>query len=111
VFRLPVAGLPDTPTLVRLAGGGVRTGRRRQFRSRRHDADATVLKPTTKSLWGYGGVVRAPDATICKIVTSAKKDTGPANHEINVFVLLIGVEEDVKATAQFYVGRGSTVAR
>ncbi|TWF90886.1 putative lactoylglutathione lyase [Streptomyces brevispora] len=30
------------------------------------DAGATVLKPATKSLWGYGGVVQAPDGTIWK---------------------------------------------
>ncbi|MFI6985464.1 glyoxalase [Embleya sp. NPDC050154] len=74
------------------------------------DAGATVLKPAAKSLWGYGGVVQAPDGTIWKIATSAKKDTGPATREIDEVVLLIGVE-DVKATKQFYVGRGMTVAK
>jgi hypothetical protein len=28
------------------------------------DAGATSLKPAAKSLWGYGGVVQAPDGTI-----------------------------------------------
>ncbi|MFB6581420.1 glyoxalase [Streptomyces sp. NPDC056402] len=74
------------------------------------DAGATVLKPAAKSLWGYGGVVLAPDGTIWKIATSAKKDTGAATREIEEVVLLIGVE-DVKATKQFYVGRGLTVAK
>ncbi|MFE9446609.1 glyoxalase [Streptomyces sp. NPDC006602] len=74
------------------------------------DAGATVLKPAAKSLWGYGGVVQAPDGTIWKIATSAKKDTGPATREIDEIVLLLGVE-DVKASKQFYVGRGLTVAR
>ncbi|GGJ40040.1 glyoxalase [Streptomyces brasiliensis] len=74
------------------------------------DAGATVLKPAAKSLWGYGGVVQAPDGTIWKVATSAKKDTGPATREIDEVVLLLGVE-DVKATKQFYVGRGLTVAR
>ncbi|MEU1597667.1 glyoxalase [Streptomyces sp. NPDC005708] len=74
------------------------------------DAGATVLKPAAKSLWGYGGVVQAPDGTIWKIATSAKKDTGPATREIDEVVLLLGVE-DVKATKQFYVGRGLTVAK
>ncbi|WP_404962728.1 glyoxalase [Streptomyces sp. 147326] len=74
------------------------------------DAGATVLKPAAKSLWGYGGVVQAPDGTIWKIATSAKKDTGPATREIDEVVLLIGVE-DVKATKQFYAGRGLTVAK
>ncbi|MEV0263883.1 glyoxalase [Streptomyces sp. NPDC050617] len=74
------------------------------------DAGATVLKPAAKSLWGYGGTVQAPDGTIWKIATSAKKDTGPATREIDEVVLLLGVE-DVKATKQFYVGRGLTVAK
>ncbi|MFE2725874.1 glyoxalase [Kitasatospora sp. NPDC059327] len=74
------------------------------------EAGATVLKPAAKSLWGYSGVVRAPDGTIWKIATSAKKDTGPATREFDELVLLIGVE-DVKATRQFYVGRGLTVAK
>ncbi|MFF5921982.1 glyoxalase [Streptomyces flavochromogenes] len=74
------------------------------------EAGATVLKPATKSLWGYGGVVQAPDGTIWKIATPAKRDTGPATREIDEVVLLIGVE-DVKATREFYVGRGLTVAK
>ncbi|MFF6772032.1 glyoxalase [Streptomyces sp. NPDC012637] len=75
------------------------------------DAGATVLKPAAKSLWGYSGVVQAPDGTIWKVATSAKKDTGPATREIDEVVLLIGVE-DVKATKQFYVGQGGlTVAK
>jgi len=55
------------------------------------DAGATTIKPVTKSLWGYGGVVRAPDGTIWKIATSAKKDTGPATRQIDDIVLLLGV--------------------
>ncbi|GGX40609.1 hypothetical protein GCM10010353_64960 [Streptomyces chryseus] len=74
------------------------------------DAGATVLKPAAKSLWGYGGVVQAPDGTIWKVATSGKKDTGLATYEIDEIVLLLGVE-DVKASKQFYVGRGLTVAR
>ncbi|MCU7826877.1 glyoxalase [Kitasatospora sp. DSM 101779] len=74
------------------------------------NAGATVLKPAAKSLWGYGGVVQAPDGTIWKIATSAKKDSGPATREIDEVVLLLGVE-DVKATKQFYVGRGLSVAK
>ncbi|MGW3289802.1 glyoxalase [Streptomyces sp. NPDC001002] len=74
------------------------------------DAGATVLKPAAKSLWGYGGVVQAPDGTIWKIATSAKKDTGPATREIDEVVLLLGVE-DVKATKQFYVGQGLSVSK
>lgn len=74
------------------------------------DAGATVLKPAAKSLWGYGGVVQAPDGTIWKIATSAKKDTGPATREIDEFILLLGVR-DVKATKQFYVDRGLAVGK
>ncbi|MEU8893142.1 glyoxalase [Streptomyces sp. NPDC048442] len=74
------------------------------------DAGATVLKPAAKSMWGYGGVVQAPDGTIWKIATSAKKVSGPATREIDEVVLLLGVE-DVKASKQFYVGRGLTVAK
>ncbi|EFL20256.1 conserved hypothetical protein [Streptomyces sp. C] len=74
------------------------------------DAGATVLKPTAKSLWGYSGVVQAPDGTIWKIATGAKKDTGPDTREIDEVVLLLGVEA-VKATRQFYVEHGLTVAK
>ena len=74
------------------------------------DAGATTLKPVKKRLWGYGGVVHAPDGTIWKVATSAKKDTGPATRQIDDIVLLLGVE-DVTATKQFYVDRGLTVAQ
>jgi predicted lactoylglutathione lyase len=74
------------------------------------DAGATSLKPAAKSLWGYGGVVQAPDGTIWKVATSAKKDTGPATREIDEIVLLLGAE-DVKASKQFYLGQGLAVAK
>lgn len=74
------------------------------------DAGATTLKPVTKSLWGYGGVVRAPDGTIWKIATSAKRDTGPATRQIDDIVLLLGVA-DVTASKQFYRDRGLSVAK
>ncbi len=74
------------------------------------DAGATPLKPAVKSLWGYGGVVQAPDGTIWKVATSAKKDTGPATRQIDAIVLLLGVA-DVAASKQFYTGRGLAVAR
>ncbi|MDZ5619422.1 glyoxalase [Nocardioides sp. HM23] len=73
-------------------------------------AGATTLKPATKSFWGVGGVVQAPDGTIWKIATSAKKDTGPATRDIDEVVLLLGVD-DVKATKRFYVDRGLEVAK
>jgi predicted lactoylglutathione lyase len=74
------------------------------------EAGATTLKPATKSFWGYGGVVRAPDGTICKIATSKKKDTGPATRQIDQLALLLGVV-DVKASKRFYTGRGLAVAK
>ncbi|WP_433424024.1 glyoxalase [Microtetraspora malaysiensis] len=74
------------------------------------DAGATTLKPATKGFWGYGGVVRAPDGTICKVATSKKKDTGPATRHIDQVALLLGVE-DVKASKRFYVDRGLAVAK
>jgi catechol 2,3-dioxygenase-like lactoylglutathione lyase family enzyme len=74
------------------------------------DAGATVLKPVSKSMWGYGGVVQAPDGTIWKIATSAKKDTGPATRQIDQLVLLIGAA-DVGASKKFYTGHGLAVAK
>ncbi|WP_084959630.1 glyoxalase [Thermoactinospora rubra] len=74
------------------------------------DAGATALKPAAKSLWGYGGVVQAPDGTIWTVATSAKKDTGPATRRIDEVVLQLGVA-DVAASKRFYVGRGLTVTR
>jgi catechol 2,3-dioxygenase-like lactoylglutathione lyase family enzyme len=74
------------------------------------DAGATTLKPAAKSFWGYGGVVQAPDGTIWKVATSAKKDTGPASKQIDQIVLLLGVA-DVAATKRFYVDHGLAVAK
>ncbi|MFI0989488.1 glyoxalase [Streptomyces exfoliatus] len=73
-------------------------------------AGATVLKPATKSFWGYGGVLRAPDGTIWKVATSAKKDTGPATGHVDQFVLLLGAT-DVAETKAFYVAHGLTVGK
>jgi predicted lactoylglutathione lyase len=73
-------------------------------------AGATPLKPAAKSLWGYGGVVQAPDGTIWKVATSAKKDTGPATRHVDDIVLLLGVT-DVAASKRFYLDRGLTVAK
>ena len=74
------------------------------------DVGATPLKPVTRSFWGYGGVVRAPDGTIWKVATSAKKDTGPATRQIDQVVLLLGVT-DVTASKRFYVDRGLAVTK
>jgi hypothetical protein len=73
-------------------------------------AGATTLRPATRSLWGFGGVVRAPDGAIWKVATSSKKDTGPAARRYDDLVLLLGAT-DVAATKRFYVDRGLTVAR
>ncbi|WP_327412003.1 glyoxalase [Streptomyces sp. NBC_01233] len=74
------------------------------------DAGATTLKPASKSFWGYGGVVRAPDGTILKVATSEKKDSGPATRDIEKIVLLLGAA-DVAESRQFYVGQGLVVAK
>ena len=73
-------------------------------------AGATQVKPAAKSLWGYGGVVQAPDGTLWQIVTSSKKNTGPANRKVDDVVLLLGVD-DVKASKQFYVDQGLPVGK
>ena len=73
-------------------------------------AGATTLKPVQKSLWGYGGVVQAPDGAIWKVATSAKKDTGPANRQIDQIVLLVAAA-DVTASKRFYVDHGLTVGK
>jgi predicted lactoylglutathione lyase len=74
------------------------------------EAGATSLKPAAKSMWGYGGVVQAPDGTIWKVATSAKKNTGPATKQINDIVLLLGAT-DVAASKQFYLDQGLTVGK
>jgi predicted lactoylglutathione lyase len=74
------------------------------------EAGATVIKPAKKGLWGYGGVVQAPDGAIWKVATSAKKETGPATREVDDIVLLLGAD-DVAASKQFYLDHGLTVAR
>ena len=73
-------------------------------------AGATPLKPVKKGFWGYGGVLRAPDGTIWKIATSAKRDRGPATRDIDDIALLLGVA-DVAASKRFYVGTGLEVAK
>ncbi|MDQ4490023.1 glyoxalase [Sinomonas sp. ASV486] len=71
---------------------------------------AAALKPASKSLWGYGGVIQAPDGTIWKVATSEKKDSGPAQRQTDEVVLLLGVA-DVAASRRFYTDRGLTVAK
>jgi uncharacterized glyoxalase superfamily protein PhnB len=73
-------------------------------------AGATTIKPVQKSMWGVGGVLQAPDGSIWKVVTSSKKDTGPATTHVDQVVLLLGAE-DVGASKRFYVDHGLTVAK
>ncbi len=74
------------------------------------DAGATTIKAAKKSLWGYGGVVQAPDGTIWKVATSSKKNTDSASRKINEIVLLVGAA-DVSASKKFYLDRSFTVAK
>ncbi|WP_415950670.1 glyoxalase [Streptomyces sp. KLOTTS4A1] len=73
-------------------------------------AGATVLKPAKKSLWGFGGVVQAPDGTVWQLASSSKKDTGPDTGTFDEIVLLLGVA-DMAAGKKFYVERGLKVAK
>lgn len=73
-------------------------------------AGAISLKAVTKSLWGYGGVVQAPDGTIWKVATSSKKNSGPDTRKIDEIVLLLGAA-DVAASKRFYVDHSFTVAK
>lgn len=74
------------------------------------DGGATLLKPAAKSFWGVGGVIQAPDGTIWKIATSAKKDTGRATRQIDEIVVLLGAA-DVAESKRFYVDHGFVVAK
>jgi predicted lactoylglutathione lyase len=74
------------------------------------DAGAAVLKPAAKSLWGYGGVVQAPDGTVWTVASSSKKDTGPVAAQLDAIVLQLGVA-DVAASKKFYVDHGLSVAK
>lgn len=74
-------------------------------------AGATAVKQPKKQLWGgYSGVLRAPDDTIWKVATAAKKDDGGVDLTIKRTVLLLGVA-DVKASKRFYVDHGLIVAK
>lgn len=73
-------------------------------------AGASVLKPPKKSFWGFGGVVQAPDGTVVKVASSAKKDSAPAAKRFDEVVLLLGVT-DMAATKDFYVAQGFEVSK
>jgi predicted enzyme related to lactoylglutathione lyase len=74
------------------------------------EAGATCLKPATKTFWGYGGVVQAPDGTIWKVASSSKRDDRPAARQIDDIVLLLGTA-DVAASRSFYERHGLAVAK
>ncbi|WP_017624858.1 VOC family protein [Nocardiopsis chromatogenes] len=74
------------------------------------DAGAEEIKPATKSFWGYGGALRAPDGAVWTIAASAKKDKAPAARRFDDIVLLLG-PDDVGASKRFYVERGLAVAK
>lgn len=71
---------------------------------------AEILKPAAKSLWGFGGSLRAPDGAVWNIATSSKKDTQPASTSFDEIVLLLGVK-DIKASKSFYTERGLRVGK
>ncbi|WP_026303453.1 glyoxalase [Jongsikchunia kroppenstedtii] len=73
-------------------------------------AGGTPIKPFAKSFWGVGGTVVAPDGTIWKFASSAKKDTGPATREVDQIVLLLGTA-NVAASKAFYTDQGIPVAK
>ncbi|MDQ1594770.1 MAG: hypothetical protein QOH40_1326 [Arthrobacter pascens] len=74
------------------------------------EAGATTLKPVQKSMWGYGGVVQAPDGAIWKVATPAKKDTGPSTRQVDQIVLLMAAT-DVAASKRFYIDHGLAVGK
>lgn len=73
-------------------------------------AGATAVKPVTKSIWGVGGSLRAPDGTTWKIATTSKKDTAPASRDVEAIVVLLGCT-DVGATKRFYAEQGLAVGK
>jgi catechol 2,3-dioxygenase-like lactoylglutathione lyase family enzyme len=74
-------------------------------------AGAEQLKPAKRQLWGgYSGVLRAPDGTIWKVATDAKKNTGPASRAVDKIALILGVA-DMAAAKRLYVERGLNVAK
>ncbi|HEY8471950.1 MAG TPA: glyoxalase [Natronosporangium sp.] len=74
------------------------------------EAGAKPVKPAAKSLWGYGGVLQAPDGTIWTIASQSKKDKEPASRKVDQVVLQLGVA-DVAVSKQFYLARGLTLTR
>ncbi|MGW0036870.1 glyoxalase [Gordonia sp. NPDC003376] len=74
------------------------------------EAGAEPLRPASKSFWGYGGVVRAPDGAIWKVAASSKKNTGAPLRHVDDVVVLLGAA-DVAASRTFYTEHGLEVAK
>ena len=73
-------------------------------------AGAGIDKPAKRSLFGYGGTLRAPDGTLVTIASSSKKPTGAALGTIAELVVQLGVDS-VAASREFYVSHGTEVAQ
>lgn len=73
-------------------------------------AGASPVTEPKKSLWGYGGVLRAPDGTVWQVSTSNKKDSAEPSRTVDEVVLLIA-PDDVKASREFYEDRGFRVGK
>ncbi|MFJ6531226.1 glyoxalase [Microbacterium sp. NPDC091662] len=73
-------------------------------------AGATSVKPAARSLWGYGGVLAAPDGTIVTVASSSKKDSVAVSTDVEEVVLQLGVA-DVAASKRFYAERGFAVGK
>lgn len=73
-------------------------------------AGGTEVKPVSRSLWGYGGTVAAPEGTVVTVASAQKKDTGPATSEIQQLVVQLAVD-DVAASTAFYAERGVGTGR
>ena len=74
------------------------------------EAGASTLKPAEKSLWGFGGVVQAPDGAIWQVATSSKKEKGAPTRQFDDMVVLLAAE-DVAAIKRFYVEHGLRIGK
>jgi catechol 2,3-dioxygenase-like lactoylglutathione lyase family enzyme len=74
-------------------------------------AGGEQLKPAKKQLWGgYSGVFRAPDGTIWKVATEAKKGSSQSSRKVDGIALILGVA-DMGEAKRLYTERGLTIAR
>lgn len=71
---------------------------------------AEAIKPVSKSFWGYGGSLRAPDGSVWTLASSNKKNTAEPKGKHDSLVLLAGVS-DVRASKAFYLDKGLKVER